>query len=606
METLVRLSDKERQIRALDALTQHIAPYVSAKMSAAHGPDWQTAYEAKESQRRGAPFTLSLTDVRALLRVLRHERAVFPEVDSTQRTWLDELIQATNLLAHTSAITAAQADRAIDTAALLGQSLGLTDYLDYLAELAPSTKTAGTVAFAVQDSAHAAAFLDTPGHSTLHISTAGTATEGTSSDADLMPGLSVTAEFREAINFALVHNRVSPILVVTVQNSWNQDITDVTIEFDLEPLRRDLSFGAPLRIPVGTVKEGQSIELGPGHLGWRLRAAAFAALSESASTEITMRVTARVPVPPAQPSATPTMFDTELQGFQTSSAIRVLTANEWWALSIPESLAAFVRPNDPAIQQIISAAQELLLERTTSSALEGYQAGPERVYQIAEAIYDAMAAQNLNYVEVPPSFEGTGQRIRTHAEVLSQRQGNCLDLSCLYAAALEYAGLNPVLCVVEGHAFTGYLTEDTQLPSVALDRATAIRSIGDSELFDAVELTALAAGSGSASFDVARGKTRAWWGAKINQFDYMLDVARAHRIVKPLPNILERDGVLTIETVREVEAPAARKIPRTTQTASAADTAGSGAPDSAAQAAPIPPRVNNWRRSLLDLGCTHR
>ncbi|XBH20406.1 DUF4011 domain-containing protein [Jonesiaceae bacterium BS-20] len=593
MEALALLSNKERQIRAMDALVKYIAPYVSNKMSATHGPDWQVAYEAKESQRRNSPFTLSLEDIRALLRILRHERAVFPEVDASQRAWIDELIQATNLVAHTAVISEAQAERAIDTAALLAQSLGLTEYLDDIAELTPTDKKTSMVPFEVQDSASAAAALGTPGHSVLGIST----------EKDGGPGLNVMAQFRDAINFALVHNHVSPITLITVSNSWNQDINDVTVEFDLEALRADLAFGAPLRIPVGTVPAGQTVELGPGHLGWRLRPAAFVALTESTSTQITMRVTAQVPVatsPAVIGSAVTSTAttSTELKGFQSSSSIRVLTANEWWALSIPESLAAFVRPNDPAIQQIISATQELLLERTTSSALEGYQAGPERVYQIAEAIYDAMAAQNLNYVEVPPSFEGTGQRIRTHAEVLSQRQGNCLDLSCLYAAALEYAGLNPVLCVVEGHAFTGYLTEDTQLPSVALDSATAIRSIGDSELFDAVELTALAAGSGSASFDVARGKTRAWWGAKINQFDYMLDVARAHRIVKPLPNILEQDGVLTIETVREVEAPAARKIPRTTQAASAA---GSSAPDSAAQAAPIPPRVNNWRRSLLDL-----
>ena len=614
MESLAALSDKERQIRALDALAQHLSPYVNSKMSAAHGRGWQAGYSAWQTQRRGAPFTLSLDDIRALLRLLSTERAVFPEIDASQRAWMEELIQAANMLAHTSAVTSAIADRAIDTAALLGQSLGLTDYLDYLAELAPSTTRPNTVSFEVQEPATASAASATPGHSVFSIVT---------------EVLTVTAEFRDAVNFALVHNHVSPLVLVKVQNKTEHDLTDVALEFDLEPLREDLNFGTPLRIPVGTVPAGTTIELGPGHLGWRLRPAAFVAVSESTSTQITIRVTAQVPVPSTNslstnsssttnpgtngPStvnastadagtASPNTATTALKGFQATSSIQILPANEWWALAIPESLAAFVRPNDPAVQEIVAAAQDLLLQRTTSSALEGYQAGPERVYQIAQAIYDAMAARNLNYVEAPPSFEGTGQRIRTHAQVLSQRQGNCLDLACLYAAALEFAGLNPILCVVEGHAFTGFLTEDTQLPSPALTNATAIRSIGDSEFFDAVETTALTLGSGpessgTASFDSARAQTRVWWGAKINLFDYMLDVAKAHRIVKPLPNILERDGVLTIETVREVQAPSARKIPAT---ASAANTTASTTAQ-AEPAAPIPPRVNNWRRALLDL-----
>src|SRR5690606_32834334 len=202
-----------------------------------------------------------------------------------------------------------------------------------------------------------------------------------------------------------------------------------------------------------------------------------------------------------------------------SSDIRLLTAEEWWALSIPESLAAFVRPNDPAVLDLLRDASELLEQRTGSPALEGYQSGPQRIHHIAEAIYDAMAARRITYVEAPSSFEGTGQRIRTHAEVLGGRRGNCLDLACTFAAALEQAGVHPVLAVVEGHAFAGYLTEETELPAVALTERAAVVTVTDADVFDAVETAAVCARETPVTFDEARGLVRRWWRADIEKVD---------------------------------------------------------------------------------------
>ncbi|MEK8226457.1 hypothetical protein NKG05_10855 [Oerskovia sp. M15] len=53
--------------------------------------------------------------------------------------------------------------------------------------------------------------------------------------------------------------------------------------------------------------------------------------------------------------------------------------------------------------------------------------------------------------------------------MLDERWGTCLDLACTYAAALEQAGVHPILAMVEGHAFAGFLTEDSQLPTIAVD-----------------------------------------------------------------------------------------------------------------------------------------
>ncbi len=208
----------------------------------------------------------------------------------------------------------------------------------------------------------------------------------------------------------------------------------------------------PLEIPIGTVAPQSELEITSHQLSWRLNPAPFVALDE-ARLDPSIRLTVWVG------------DGGGANAVRDSSDIRLLTADEWWAVGIPEGLAAFVRPNDPAIAKLLTETSDLwrLRSRTHSPSLEEYQSGPERVYQIAETIYDAMAARGITYVEAPASFEGIGQRIRTHSEVLTERRGTCLDLACTFAAALEQAGIHPVLAVVDGHAFTGYLTDE--LPS---------------------------------------------------------------------------------------------------------------------------------------------
>ena len=65
-------------------------------------------------------------------------------------------------------------------------------------------------------------------------------------------------------------------------------------------------------------------------------------------------------------------------------------------------------------------------------------------------------------------IEGDGQKIRPAEEVLVERWGTCLDLATTYSAALEGAGLHPVIVLCDGHAFAGHLREERQLPELVL------------------------------------------------------------------------------------------------------------------------------------------
>ncbi|WP_170163172.1 DUF4011 domain-containing protein [Bogoriella caseilytica] len=595
------LTDKERQTRGLDSLGGGLRPLVDDRMAAAaHGKPWLPLYEAKETARLRRPYRADVGDPRLMLRILRYERGVFTEVDASQRAWIDELIQASNKAAHASTVTRAEADRALETMALLADSLDLPDVVADLTALqalgtsptpapVPTTPSGITpISPAVPspteplvDPVRPSPSESSPRERTVPI------------PAERVPGedfpregirvlsartgaLDVVVLYREAVNFALVHNRVSPIAGIRVQNNGPHAIMDVslTIDLDTPPDLVESPVAPPLIVPIGTVEPGDHLEIPVHQLAWRLNPVPFVALDEALLTGIHLTVT--------------TGEGAEKAAVRDTADARLLTAEEWWALSIPESLAAFVRPNDPTVIALLTEASELLAARTGSPSLEGYQSGPERVHKIAEAVYDAMATRGITYVEAPSSFEGTGQRVRTHAQVLEERRGTCLDLACTYAAALEQAGIHPVIAVVKGHAFTGYLTEETELPAVALTDESAIVTVADSDVFDAVETTALCVHEEPIAFDQARGLVRRWWRAQLSEVAYLLDVNAAHRRVKPLPSIRLEAGIRVVEVVREAVQAPLRRVPATSERRDA-------------QQASAPPRVQRWQRALLDM-----
>ena len=140
--------------------------------------------------------------------------------------------------------------------------------------------------------------------------------------------------------------------------------------------------------------------------------------------------------------------------------VELLGRHDWYwdSLQRADMLAAFVNPRSEAVRSILGRARELLLERTGESSTEGYQSGPERVRQVAEAVYDAVRERGIDYSNPPAGFERSMQRIRTPDEVIADKAGTCLDTTVLLASCFAEAGLEPVIFVVPGHAFAGYLT----------------------------------------------------------------------------------------------------------------------------------------------------
>lgn len=176
---------------------------------------------------------------------------------------------------------------------------------------------------------------------------------------------------------------------------------------------------------------------------------------------------------------------------QTSQDLEIEPESVWLGQQAPlELLVSHIMPNSDVVQRINRKAADFLKELTGNSALNGYQSKDrERVYQTAQAIYQAIREENITYSEVPASFEDTGQKIRTPEQILKHSMANCLDISLLYAACLEQAGIHSLIFIIQGHAYAGFWLEDKFLPRPLEEDAQFFRKRIELDEMAAIEIT---------------------------------------------------------------------------------------------------------------------
>ncbi len=390
----------------------------------------------------------------------------------------------------------------------------------------------------------------------------------------------VSVDHDEALNYALVHNGISPLQAVTIVNRGPGVVSDLGLEITIRgPVAGKIA--EPFRAQLPAVEPGTTLSLDRGRARWKLDPETFAELDEAAPATIALKV--------ESPSETAT----------DGGGVRLLARDEWWAASIHESIAAFVTPRALAIRTLLDEVSAILAAKTGDSSLQGYQGGSDRAMEIARATYEAMQARGIRYINPPPSFEGEGQKIRPADEVLNERWGTCLDLAVTYAAAIEAAGLNPVIVICNGHAFAGHLNDDLQLPELVLRERRTIQNFVDSGALVPVETTALCDGRDT-GFDAATGipASDGWWSGRFDEVSGLIDIRCAHRVVRPIPAFHTANGtrVVEVETGPAPVAPAlaAKQVPEPVE--ATPNARGGARPEET-----YPPRVERWRNSLLDL-----
>src|SRR3712207_2645325 len=238
--------------------------------------------------------------------------------------------------------------------------------------------------------------------------------------------------------------------------------------------------------------------------------------------------------------------------------LQVLAAQQWLATPVPlalEMLAAHVLPQHPALTALLEEAAVLLAERTGSGSIQGYAAGPERVDEIVRAVADALHARDIRFSEPPPSWAEIGQQVRTPGDVLTWRVATPLDMTVVLAAALERAGIRPLLWLAEGDggrasqgaSFLGYWREERSAESAATSDVVPLVNLVDLGLLGIVD-PALLTSRGEPGADLHRALYATWLSGPLDRLIGVTDVHRARRDgILPLPaRARDAEGVLQV------------------------------------------------------------
>jgi very-short-patch-repair endonuclease len=278
--------------------------------------------------------------------------------------------------------------------------------------------------------------------------------------------------------------------------------------------------------------------------------------------------------------------------------IEVMARDEWGGVAeMAQILAAFVSPNHAAVAPILKEAARSLVAAGHSGSQNGYQSGdPARAYMLTAAIWSAITGMGLTYAEPPKSFERVGQKVRDPQRITSEGLATCFDTALLFAAAIEAAGLNPVVIFTEGHAFAGVWLTNKTLPGTIERDVTELRKAIAAHEFVPFETT-LVTNTPPAGFEEAvKAGTRKLGEAYEAEFDRAIDITRARSAgVKPLASHQVRDAqVLEVVPIAPAALPAAPDF--------------DCLPGELADETPDTPsgRIERWQRKLLDLSLRNR
>lgn len=357
------------------------------------------------------------------------------------------------------------------------------------------------------------------------------------SDSDILTDevlCSVQVDYSQRVNFAFQQNSIPILRRIEITNNTDKDWHTVQCRLEVSPAwAEDLRLDIEL-IPSGTAYTFTDVPL-------ELDIDYLANLSERVRGSIRVEICGTDDVS-AEEVTSDKLYD------QTYS-VDVFAYDEWTGLcSFPEILGAFVTPNLAVVEQLLSNTAQLLGKRTTSSAIDGYQANSKkRVYEILDAAYDALREQSVSYSNPSASFENTGQRVRFGSRVMQSRLATCLDLSLLLAGVLEQAGLNPLVLLHKGHAYVGCWLIDDTFSDPATDDLQSIRKRKELEELLVFESTLVCDGK-NADFRQAVAAAQPYLLLD-DVFEYAIDISRCRSSrIRPLP--LERnDGRVDVQKV---------------------------------------------------------
>jgi hypothetical protein len=377
------------------------------------------------------------------------------------------------------------------------------------------------------------------------------------------------------LNLADFQNAVPVLRELAVVNSLPTDLKELELVVSSNP--------AFLRLKtwhIEAVGAGQTVHLTSLDMG--LDGAHFVRLTEAEKAVVTFVLRARA------------MPDIELARQEVE--VELLPRNQWGGLAyLPDMVAAFVQPNESYVGKLLKQAADILRQSGKSAALNGYEGGAKRAWELTSAIWSAVGAMGIDYALPPASFELAGQKVRSPGQIADSGLATCLDLTLLFCAALEQVGLNPILVFTQGHAFAGVWLKNEEFSTTVVDDVTAIRKrIKLKELL--VFETTLATQRPLPAFSHAAERANSQISEEQEEkFELVVDVRRARlQRIKPLASAeaasRTADGLPESSCLTPLQLEDAPDLP---------DRPDEGEGDVPAERPQD--RISRWQRKLLDL-----
>lgn len=341
------------------------------------------------------------------------------------------------------------------------------------------------------------------------------ALEQVGQDGAAREGVTIEIEADPTLGYASIQNAVPVLRSLRLTNRSQETFENVEVHIRCNP-----AFAQPARMRFDALVPGEIRRIAPLDLAPDHGYLADLQEAQRAAIEVTAQADGREVGRAAQPVA-------------------VLAYDQWAGTrALPELLAAFSMPNNPAVDGLIGKAARLLREQHSDLTMNGYQSkSRDVVWKQVSAIYSTLAAETLHYAEPPASFGVDGQKIRTPDRILEARVATCLDLAMLFSSCLEQAGLRPVILMKEGHAWVGVWLHPACFADPLTDDVQAVRKRVDSGEFLAFETTGIAQ---HPSFRPSLRLALEQGAAHLREddtFRYAIDVHRARELqIKPLPS----------------------------------------------------------------------
>ena len=322
--------------------------------------------------------------------------------------------------------------------------------------------------------------------------------------------LEIKSTVAQKIGFASHQNAVPALRELELVNSGQESFEHLVLELSADP-----PFLESKTWRIDCLRADSTLHITDRDV--KLQAGFLANLTESISGDVRLRVTGG---------------DQVLAS--SSFPVEILARNQWGGCgSMPELLPAFCMPNDPAIDRLLKATSDVLRRSGKPAEIDGYKSKSRiRTWELASALWSAVAGLGLSYALPPANFEQSGQKVRTPGVLLEGRLGTCLDTALLFASALEQAGLNPLLILTEGHAFVGVWLQPQEFSQLVTDEAAAVRKRVELQELVVFETTMITYSAVPAfSLAVEEGKRQ----LTDKHFKMAVDVRRARmRGIRPL------------------------------------------------------------------------